>query len=113
MRNQIYLALVGCIISSFLGYSWGCSFIIGAILGTLNFYFLAKLVQEIIFIKKGALSVLLFQFYLRLGLTGVVLFYVIVYLKANIVALLGGLSIVVVNVLLYGLTLMGEKFKEA
>ncbi|SDN43161.1 ATP synthase I chain [Desulfonauticus submarinus] len=114
MRNQIYFSILGCFIAIILGYStWALDFIIGVLLGSFNFYFLAKFVQEIIHIKKGALAALLFHFYLRLAVTGLILFYVIVYFKVNIVALLGGLSIVIVNVLFYGLNLVGEKFKEA
>ncbi|KUJ95898.1 MAG: ATP synthase I [Desulfonauticus sp. 38_4375] len=113
VRNQIYLSLGGIVLTLPFFSSWWLEFSIGSLLGLFNFYFLAKLIQELVYIKRGAVAALLFQFYLRLFITGIVLFITIVYLKADIIALLGGLSIVLLNVILFGLILVGEKFKEA
>jgi len=113
VRNQLYLSGLG-IVLGFLSWQYGGRDLnIGIVLGTLNFYFLAKFVQEVIYVQRGALAALLFHFYLRLLGTGVALFYVIVYLKANIIALLCGLSLVVINVMWYGAKLVSKKFKEA
>lgn len=112
VRNQIYLTFLG-IVGILPFPEWRLDFSIGALLGLFNFYFLAKLIQELVFLKKGAITALLFQFYLRLFLTGLVLFWAIVYLKVDIIALLVGLSIVLINIILFGLILVGEKFKEA
>lgn len=114
VRNQIYLSVIGSAVAA-LFFSWPVliGFITGAVLGTFNFYFLAKIIQELVHVKKGAITPLLFSFYVRLGLTGLVLFFSMVYLKANIFSLLIGLSTVLLNVMLFGATLVGQKLKEA
>ncbi|RQD58802.1 MAG: ATP synthase subunit I [Desulfonatronovibrio sp. MSAO_Bac4] len=114
VRNQIYLSILGMLIFwIFFSGSVLIGFVTGAVLGTFNFYFLAKLIQELVHIKKGAVTPLLFSFYIRLGLTALVLFFSIVYWKANIYSLLIGLSVVLLNVLIFGATLVGQKVKEA
>ncbi|MFO7728563.1 MAG: ATP synthase subunit I [Desulfonatronovibrio sp.] len=114
VRNQIYLSILGSIIAAaFFSSPVLTGFITGAALGSVNFYFLAKLIQELVYIKKGAVTPLLFSFYIRLGLTALVLYLCIVYWNANIFSLLIGLSIVLLNVLIFGATLVGQKLKEA
>ncbi|MBT8763107.1 ATP synthase subunit I [Desulfohalobiaceae bacterium Ax17] len=114
LRNQIYLTWTGIVIALIFGLtSWAFEFIVGALLGGLNFYALAKIIQQLIFVRRGAVVALLVSFYFRLLFTGVLLYAVIVFFKANIVALLSGLSVVIVNILIFGATLVGQKFKEA
>lgn len=114
VRNQIYLSVLGAVlVLIFFSGSVITGFVTGALLGTFNFYFLAKLIQELVHIKKGAVTPLLFSFYVRLGLTGLILFVSIVYWNANVFSLLIGLSVVLLNVLIFGATLVGQKLKEA
>ena len=114
MRNQLYLTGLGISISVVFGLTtWAFEFIVGALLGGLNFYALAKIIQQLIFVRRGAVVSLLVSFYFRLLFTAVVLYFVIVSFKANIVALLSGLSIVTINILTFGATLVGQKMKEA
>jgi hypothetical protein len=114
MRNQFYLTGLGIGISLIFGLtSWAFEFIVGALLGGVNFYALAKIVQQLIFVRRGAVASLLVSFYFRLLFTAIVLYVVIVFFKANIVALLSGLSVVIINILIFGATLVGQKLKEA
>ncbi len=114
VRNQLYLSFVGLtVFIVFFPVSWIIGFGIGAVVGSFNFYFLARLAQELVYIPKGSTVPLLFSFYLRLILTGLVLYAAIVYLSANVLALLMGLSVILLNVLIFGITLVGQKFKEA
>ncbi len=114
VRNQIYLSLLGLILFViFLPLSWVIGFSVGALVVSFNFYFLAKLSQELVYIQKGALTSLLFSFYLRLILTGVILYAAIVFLGADIFALLIGLSIILLNIFIFGATLVSQKIKEA
>ena len=114
VRNQLYISLAGLLVFIvFFPVSWITGFAVGALLGSLNFYFMAKLAQELVHIPKGAATPLLFSFYLRLILTGLVLYVAIVYWNANVFALLLGLSVILLNVLIFGITLVGQKFKEA
>ncbi|WP_291319688.1 ATP synthase subunit I [Desulfonatronospira sp.] len=114
VRNQFYLSVLGLLVFIiFFPVSWIVGFGIGALLGSLNFYFMARLAQELVYIAKGAATPLLFSFYVRLILTGLVLYVAIVYWNANVFALLLGLSVILLNVLVFGITLVGQKFKEA
>ncbi len=113
LRWQLYIFVLAAPLSWFVA-GWGLPFTVGAALSLVNFYALAKIVQEVIFVGKGAaVTSLLTGFYLRLLLTGVVLFVMIGPLGSEIVPLLLGLSIVVVNILLFGVAQVSKKFKEA
>ncbi|MFP4168150.1 MAG: ATP synthase subunit I [Desulfonatronovibrionaceae bacterium] len=114
VRNQIYLCLGGMLLLAVFspGAVW-IGFAVGAVLGTANFYFLACFVQELVYHQGGAVFPLLVSFYLRLGITGVILVASVVYWEANIYSLLAGLSIVLLNVLIFGAVLVSQKFKEA
>lgn len=114
VRNQVYLSVLGAfLVLVFFSGPVVIGFVTGALLGTFNFYFLAKLIQELVHVRKGAVTPLLFSFYVRLGLTGLILFIAIVYWNANVFSLLVGLSVVLLNVLIFGATLVGQKLKEA
>lgn len=92
----------------------GVDYFSGVVLGTVNFLALARIIQELIYLRKGAVPVQLFSFYGRLILTAGVLFVLIVYAKASVSALLVGLSTVLVNILLWGISQrLGKKSKEA
>ena len=115
VRNQICLMLAAFLLlpACFLG-TWPLDVLAGAILGTLNFYALAKVIQGLIFLRQGSVSLLLFGFYARLGLTAAALYVLIVWCRSSVVALLVGLSLVLVNILIYGAKyFVGQKLKEA
>ncbi len=93
---------------------FGADYFAGAALATLNFLALARIIQELVYLRRGAVSVQLFSFYGRLILTAGVLFVLIAYAGSSVTALLVGLSTVLINILLWGLSqLLGKKSKEA
>jgi len=114
-RNQAILAfgVVLCCLPVAL-YAWAWSFAAGAILITLNFWSLARFGQRIVGYesRREAVLVVLFRFYFRLGLTGAALYALIVWAGANVMALLAGLSILVVNFLFWGVSKMSLKTRE-
>jgi hypothetical protein len=87
---------------------WGPAFAAGALLATVNFFFLAKVIQEIVHVQRGAVAALLFGFYLRLILTGVALFLLIAWGEVSAVALLAGLTTVVVAIFVWSLFIRGK-----
>lgn len=92
----------------------GMDYFAGVVLATLNFLALARVIQELVYLRKGAITVQLFSFYGRLILTAVVLFALIVYARSSVPALVVGLSTVLINILLWGISqFMGKKSKEA
>ena len=113
LRRHLYLATVTIPLSWLVSPDWGVSFTVGAILSVFNFYALARIVQEVVFVPKGGVTSLLVGFYMRLLLTGVVLFVMIGPLRSEIVPLLLGLSIVVLNIFLFGAAQVSKKLKEA
>ncbi len=116
VRMQIVLAGL-CVLAALVAARlspWGLAFAAGAVLASANFYSLAKFVQHIVRMEKGAVAALLIRFYGRLILTGAVLYGLIVWLEAPVWALLAGLSTVLVTALYWGATRVhGHNVKEA
>lgn len=94
--------------------NWGLSYGAGAVLITVNFYQLARFVQQAVQERQAAVVSLLLRFYGRLIVTGVVLYGLIAWAGANVAALLAGLSTVVATALYFGVRrFMGKNVKEA
>ena len=106
VRNQLLLtALAFAVCLPFAGLSdaaW--SFAAGTAIISANFCSLARFGQRITGFenKREAVAAVLARFYLRLALTGVVLFGCIVWFGARPLPLLAGISTVVVNFLVWG-----------
>ncbi len=115
-RNQAVIVLIALLCCApFAAFStWAWSFAAGASLISLNFWSLARFGQRVAGYesKKEAVLVVLFRFYLRLGLTGLALYALIVWAGASATALLAGLSILVVNFLFWGISRMSPKTRE-
>ncbi|MFW5734933.1 MAG: ATP synthase subunit I [Oceanidesulfovibrio sp.] len=95
---------------------WPLAFAAGSLLATFNFYFLAKSLQQIVYVKydRQLLVSMLFRFYGRLGITAVALFLLIVWCRVPVVALVAGLSTVVATIVVWGgARLFEQNAKEA
>ena len=108
VKSQLYVALAGSAASLIVAPWWGLGFAAGAILATLNFFFLARVIQELVHVRKGAVSALLFGFYFRLILTGAALYLLIVWGEVSAVALLAGLTTVVVAIFMWSVFIRGK-----
>lgn len=115
IRNQLYLAAVSIpLLGLWNVVGWAADFSAGVLLGTLNFYALAKVVQELVLVQKGAVTAQLISFYGRLFVTSVALYVLIVLNHSSVVSLLVGLSSVIANILIWGaFHYLGKKMKEA
>jgi hypothetical protein len=92
----------------------GTDLVTGVLLGTLNFLALGKLIQELVYLRKSAVVVQIFSFYGRLLLTALAFYVLIVHLGSSGVWLLAGFSTVLINILLWGMSLfLGKTSKEA
>lgn len=110
--NQVCITMVSLLAVVFG--STGVDFFLGVVLGSLNFLALAKVIQELVYLQKGAVGINLLSFYGRLVLTALIFYVLIVVKKASVVALLLGLSTVLMNILLWGLGhFFGKTSKEA
>jgi hypothetical protein len=108
VKSQLYVATLCSAAALVLFRPWGPAFAAGALLATVNFFFLAKVIQEIVHVQRGAVAALLFGFYLRLILTGVALFLLIAWGEVSAVALLAGLTTVVVAIFVWSLFIRGK-----
>lgn len=115
VRSQLYLvALTALCVGMVTGFSgWAGAYFSGAVLITINFWVLARVVQRLVFVRKGAVFALLFLFYGKLILSGLALYALIVLAHAPISGLLAGLTTAVANAILWGTTTFRHKAKEA
>lgn len=106
VRNQLVLtALVMAVCLPLSGVSVAAwSLAVGTVIGTANFCSLARFGQRITGYedKREAVLAVLARFYLRLAVSGVVLFACIAWFEALPLPLLAGISTVVVNFLVWG-----------
>ena len=111
MRNQILLAAAGSALACLsTGFSaWGLSFAAGALIISVNFWWLSKAAQELVKVKDGAVFTLLTLFYGRLVLTGVAIAVLVAWLGASVFGLLAGLTTVVINATLWGVLQIWHK----
>ena len=115
VRNQLYLAAGVLFFAATIVWfaPWALALAAGTLLATFNFWWLAKFGQCLVYMRKGAGVSLLIRFYLRLTLTGLVIYGLIVWGHCSIYALLVGLSSVVVNAVLWSVAGFRQKVKEA
>ena len=92
----------------------GVDFVAGVLLGSVNFLAMGKVIQEVVYLQKGAVAVQLFSFYGRLVLTAIALYLLIAVKGASVPWLLLGVSTVLINILLWGMSqFLGKTSKEA
>lgn len=105
MRNQMLVAAAGslaaCLLTGFA--NWGFSFAAGALIISMNFWWLSKAAQELVQVKSGAVFTLLTLFYGRLILTAAAIAGLVAWLGCSVFGILAGLSTVVANAVLYGI----------
>jgi len=110
--NQICITMIS-IFAMFFGAA-GVDFFLGVFLGSINFLALAKVIQELVYLQKGAVGINLLSFYGRLIFTAIFFYVLIVIKEASVISLLLGVSTVLVNILLWGLVhCLGKTSKEA
>lgn len=104
MRNQMLLSAglsaVACLVTGFANF--GLSFAAGALIISLNFWWLVKAAQELVQVKQGAMFTLLTLFYGRLALTAVAIAGLVAWAGASVSGLLAGLSTVLLNAAVWG-----------
>ena len=92
----------------------GVDFAAGVLLGTMNFLALGRVIQELVYVQKGAVAVQMFSFYGRLALTALAFYALVVIRGASVAWLLIGFSTVLINILLWGMSqFLGKTSKEA
>jgi hypothetical protein len=111
---QLGIALAGTLAATMaclpLGaMAWAGAFAAGAAIASLNFYHLAGFAQKALRMERGAVTEQLLRFYLRLVLTGVALYLLVVPMAAPVTGLLAGLSSVVATGVVFGLSRLASE----
>ena len=111
VRTQVLLTLAACLAAVATGWFWQAmfDFAAGTMLATWNFYSLALFVQRTLARNQGTVTGMLFRFYGRLIVTGLVLYALLVWAGSSAVALVAGLSTVVVTLFIWGASRMMRK----
>jgi membrane-bound metal-dependent hydrolase YbcI (DUF457 family) len=98
--NWIILAVLFVISLFFASEKFALGVLLGGFISILNFYWMERglrgLFQKIGGNVKGPV---LFKYYIRLAITAVVLYFLIAYETVNVIGLLIGLSVVVINII--------------
>lgn len=111
MRSQLYfsLGLAIALLGITFGSPWALAFASGACLVTFSFWVLARIIQQLIYVQKGAVFTLLVIFFGKLIFIGLGLYLVLVVWHLPVWGLVAGLSTVVVNITAWGLKNFGHK----
>jgi hypothetical protein len=99
ITNWIVLAVLLLGSSFFLSFRFSLGILLGGLISILNFYWLHQNLRNTFQrLMDGAKSSILFKYCIRLAVTAVILYFIIVYRVADVLGLLLGLSIVVINI---------------
>jgi len=111
IRNQIYVSLGTSLVIVLvtLFSQWSLAFAAGAFLALINFWAMARIVQALIYVRKGAPFLLFAIFMGKMTLSGLALFWLIGVQQVPIWGLVAGLGTVVANIAVTGLVQMGHK----
>lgn len=95
-----------------LASKWSLSFGAGALLISLNFWSMAKVAQQLVYARRGGVFTLLTLFYIRLILTGLVLYALIGWFGASVSGILAGVTTVVATAVTFGATTVRNRHLE-
>jgi hypothetical protein len=108
--NWILLGIFLLLSLLFMSPSFALGVFLGGLICIVNFHWLHKNMKDIFARLTGsAKSAMMFKYYIRLAVTAVALFFIITSNKVDIVGLLVGLSIVVINLVLTAIMTLSKK----
>ncbi len=98
-RNVVILGLMLIASLLFMPWRFTLGILLGGIISIVNLYWLGRDLRVIFSNLSGkAKSAMMIRYYIRMAVTAVVLFFVITELPVDIIGLLVGLSLVVINI---------------
>jgi ATP synthase I chain. len=97
-RNWIILGIFLVVSLIFMPYRFTLGILLGGLISIINFYWLSRGLQKVFrqFLGRARSSIVI-RYYIRITVTGVALFFIITRTPADVIGLLIGLSVVVVN----------------
>lgn len=103
--NWIILTVIFIPAVIFAPFKFALGTLIGGFISILNFHWMERGLQGIFQRTSGNIKgSILIKYYIRLAITAVVLYFLIAYQTVNVIGLLIGLSIVVINIIICVIT---------
>lgn len=91
-------------------YKFALGILLGGFISIINFYWMERGLRGLFTdSSKNVKGPILVRYYIRLALTAVVLYFLIAYDTVNVIGLLIGLSVVVINIIITLITIMAKK----
>ncbi|MCU0531690.1 MAG: ATP synthase subunit I [Syntrophales bacterium] len=98
-RNIVILGLMLVVSLLLMPWRFTLGILLGGIVSIVNLYWLGRDLRVIFSNLSGkAKSAMMIRYYIRMAVTAVVLFFIITELPVDIIGLLVGLSLVVINI---------------
>lgn len=98
-RNVLILGLMLIASLLFMPWRFTLGILLGGIISIVNLYWLGRDLRVIFSNLSGkAKSAMMIRYYIRMAVTAVLLFFVITELPVDVIGLLVGLSLVVINI---------------
>ena len=104
LRDQIVMALVTSLTALMLSRlaTWAVAYSCGALLVTVNFWWMVRFAQGLLSSSAGAVGGAFFRFFVRLIVTGAGLYVMIVEAGWPVWAIAAGMSTVMVTIMVWG-----------
>lgn len=110
VTSWLILGSISLLSYFFMPDSFTLGVIIGGIISILNFYWLKHDLKKIFrTLNERAKSRIMFKYYIRFGVTAVILYFIVKAQILNVIGLLVGLSILLINFVLTAIILTAKK----
>ena len=108
--NWIILAIIFIPALIFVPFKFALGILLGGFISILNFYWMERGLRGIFTNTSGNVKgPVMVKYYIRLALTAIVLYFLIANGTVNVIGLLIGLSVVVINIIVTLITTMAKK----
>jgi chromate transport protein ChrA len=108
--NWITLAVFVLISLTLLSYRFSLGVLLGGFISIVNFHWLSHDIRKVFkTLNDRAKSRVMFKYYIRFGITAVVLYFIVSGNIVNVIGLLVGLSIVLINIVLTAVMTLSKK----
>jgi hypothetical protein len=105
LSNWIILVVIFIPAIIFTPFKFALGILLGGFISILNFHWMERGLQGIFQRKNSNVKgPLLIKYYMRLAITAVILYFLIAYQTVNVIGLLIGLSVVVINIIICVIT---------
>lgn len=98
--NWIILGIFLVVSSIFMPHIFTLGVLLGGLISIINFYWLYRSLRKAFHrVSDSTKPAVVFKFYIRLAVTAIVLFFIITRTPADVIGLIIGLSIVIINII--------------